>query len=197
MKPKGALSPADKTERVEHERRAWGTVAMVGDGLNDAGALGAADVGIAFGRAADLSREHADVSVLREDLGEVAELLRVARHTLATVRGNLLWAFGYNLAGVEPCGGREALADRGRGRNGAVEPVRGVEFDAIRSDGRLHAFRHDVEQRERLMIDQPHQAIEHRQARGGADRLEQREAQERREQPVTLTLRPSRRRRPS
>jgi Cu2+-exporting ATPase len=96
----GAMSPADKTNRVERERRTWGTVAMVGDGLNDAGALGAADIGIAFGRAADLSREHSDVSVLREDLGEVAELLSVARRTLATVRGNLAWAFVYNLVGI-------------------------------------------------------------------------------------------------
>ena len=96
----GALSPADKTGAVERARREWGTVAMIGDGVNDAAALGAADVGIAFGRAADLSREQADVSVLREDLGEVAELLGVARRTLSTVRGNLAWAFGYNLVGV-------------------------------------------------------------------------------------------------
>jgi Cu+-exporting ATPase len=96
----GALSPAGKTARIEHERRTWGAVAMVGEGLNDAGALGAADVGIAFGRAADLAREHADVSVLREDLGEVVELIRVARRTLSTVRGNLAWAFVYNLAGI-------------------------------------------------------------------------------------------------
>ena len=96
----GAMTPADKAERVERERRSWKIVAMVGDGLNDAGALGAADVGIAFGRAADLSREHSDVSVLREDLGEVAVLLSLARRTLATVRGNLAWAFGYNLVGV-------------------------------------------------------------------------------------------------
>ncbi|MGH7741502.1 MAG: heavy metal translocating P-type ATPase, partial [Candidatus Eiseniibacteriota bacterium] len=95
-----AMSPLDKTERVERERERWGAVAMVGDGLNDAAALGAADVGIAFGRAADLSREHADVSILREDLGEVLGLLMLARRTLATVRGNLLWAFAYNLVGV-------------------------------------------------------------------------------------------------
>lgn len=94
------LSPPAKALRIQDMRRAGGAIAMVGDGLNDAPALGAADVGIAFGRAADLSREKADVSILREDLGEVATLFRVARRTLTTVRGNLLWAFGYNLVGV-------------------------------------------------------------------------------------------------
>jgi Cu2+-exporting ATPase len=97
----GGLTPGEKAERLESERRIRRVaVAMVGDGVNDAVALSAADVGIAFGRAADLSRERAEVSVLREDLRDVAALFSLARRTLRTVRGNLLWAFGYNLVGV-------------------------------------------------------------------------------------------------
>jgi Cu+-exporting ATPase len=97
----GGLTPVEKAERLGSERRGRGVaVAMVGDGVNDAVALSSADVGIAFGRAADLSRERAEVSILREDLRDVAALFSLARRTLRTVRENLLWAFGYNLAGV-------------------------------------------------------------------------------------------------
>ena len=96
----GGLSPEAKAARIHETRARRGVTAMIGDGVNDAAALGAADVGIAFGRAADLSREQADVSILRDDLGEVVTLLRIARDTLRTVRGNLTWAFGYNLVGV-------------------------------------------------------------------------------------------------
>jgi Cu2+-exporting ATPase len=96
----GDLSPTDKPLRVRALRRPTGLVAMAGDGVNDAPALGAADVGIAFGPAADLAKESADVVILREDLLEIPRLLALARRTLQIVRQNLVWAFAYNTVAV-------------------------------------------------------------------------------------------------
>jgi heavy metal translocating P-type ATPase len=93
-------SPTDKPNSVRALRGARGLVAMVGDGVNDAPALGAADAGIAFGPAADLARETADVTILREDLEEVPRLLELARKTFRIVRQNLAWAFTYNSIAV-------------------------------------------------------------------------------------------------
>jgi Cu+-exporting ATPase len=93
-------SPTDKPNAVRALRPARGLVAMVGDGVNDAPALGAADAGIAFGPAADLARETADVTILREDLHEVPRLLGLARATFRIVRQNLAWAFAYNSVAV-------------------------------------------------------------------------------------------------
>jgi Cu2+-exporting ATPase len=96
----GELSPTDKPLRVRAVRASAGLVAMVGDGVNDAPALGAADAGIAFGPAADLAKESADVVILREDLLEIPRLLGLARKTLRIVRQNLVWAFAYNAVAV-------------------------------------------------------------------------------------------------
>jgi heavy metal translocating P-type ATPase len=93
-------SPTDKPVTVRALRTGQGLVAMVGDGVNDAPALGAADAGIAFGPAADLARETADVAILREDLLEVPRLLALARATFRIVRQNLAWAFAYNSVAV-------------------------------------------------------------------------------------------------
>jgi Cu2+-exporting ATPase len=96
----GELSPTDKPLRVRALRASEGLVAMVGDGVNDAPALGAADAGIAFGPAADLAKETADVTILREDLLEIPRLLELARKTFRIVRQNLVWAFAYNAVAV-------------------------------------------------------------------------------------------------
>jgi Cu+-exporting ATPase len=96
----GELSPTDKPLRVRALRASEGVIAMVGDGVNDAPALGAADVGIAFGPAADLARQTADVTILREDLLEIPRMLELARKTFRIVRQNLAWAFAYNAVAV-------------------------------------------------------------------------------------------------
>lgn len=93
-------SPVDKPIIVRALRSTQGLIAMVGDGVNDAPALGAADAGIAFGPAADLARDTADVTILREDLHEVPRLLNLARKTFRIVRQNLAWAFAYNSVAV-------------------------------------------------------------------------------------------------
>jgi heavy metal translocating P-type ATPase len=101
------LLPEDKVQQLAEARRRWGPVAMVGDGINDAPALVASDVGIALGCGTDLARDSASVCLLGNDLARLAWSIRLARGTVRTIRQNLFWAFIYNFVGVGfACTGR-------------------------------------------------------------------------------------------
>jgi len=94
------LLPEDKVAAVGELRRSIGPTVMVGDGINDAPALTAADVGIALGCGADVSRQSADVCLLGDDLARVPWSIELAKQTVRIVRQNLFWSFAYNVVGI-------------------------------------------------------------------------------------------------
>ncbi|MCR8671505.1 cation-translocating P-type ATPase, partial [Agrococcus sp. HG114] len=94
------VSPAGKLDVVRAEQARGAKVAMAGDGVNDAAALAAADLGLAMGTGTDAAQQAADITLVHGDLAGAADAIALSRRTLRTIRGNLFWAFAYNVLAI-------------------------------------------------------------------------------------------------
>ncbi len=94
------VMPADKAALVDELHAAGRVIAVVGDGINDAAALAAADLGVAMGAGTDIAIEASDLTLIRDDLLAAVDAVRLSRRTLTTIKANLFWAFAYNVVAI-------------------------------------------------------------------------------------------------
>ena len=126
--------PAQKEEKVAQFKEGGHTVAMVGDGINDAPALARADVGIAIGAGTDVAIESADVVLMKNDLFDVVRAIRLSKAVIRNIKQNLFWAFFYNSIGIPlaagvlyPAFGIEIKSDVRGGGNELKQYLRGQQ----------------------------------------------------------------------